>query len=67
MIKKSFKVMLVLLMILGIAFSVSNFFLKTTNAVMTEEQLHFYWITGGYCYWCTPNGGGCYTVEAPAQ
>jgi len=65
MIKKAFRVILVLVMIFGIAFSISNFFFKKAEAVMTEEQLYFYEIEGGYAYWCDGPGGGCYTVELP--
>jgi hypothetical protein len=65
MIKKAFRVILVLGMIFGIAFSISNFFFKKAEAVMTEELLHYYQIPGGWAFWCTPDGQGCYTVEPP--
>lgn len=59
MIKKFFKVILVLVMILGIAFTLSNFFPKKADAVMTEELLHE---IGNpeeddlYIYWCEGPG-----------
>lgn len=65
MIKKIFKVILVFLMILGVAFTISNFVSKKANAVMTEELLDWYELPGGYAYRCLPDGQGCYTVELP--
>ena len=65
MIKKIFKVLLVIVMILGIAFSISNFVPKKTEALMIEELLHE---VGNpedelYIYWCESSGQGCYTIE----
>lgn len=57
-----FKVILVVVMILGIAFTISNFSPKKADAKMTEELLIIEWIDGGYAYWCLDGGQGCYTV-----
>lgn len=58
-----FKVILVLVMIMGIAFSISNFFPKKANAAMKEELLHWFDLgENGYAYYCEDEGQGCYTV-----
>jgi hypothetical protein len=64
MIKKIFRLILVLVMILGIAFSISNFFPKKADAAMTEELLHEIGLPTDdlYIWWCEPGGQGCYTV-----
>ena len=63
MIKKALKGILILFMILGIAFSISNIIPKTTNAAMKEELLHFFDLgEHGYAFWCDGEGQGCYTV-----
>jgi hypothetical protein len=64
MIKKALKVILVLVMILGIAFSISNFFAKKADATMIEEQLHEIGKPTDdlYIWWCQDTGQGCYTV-----
>jgi len=62
--KKILKVFLVLVMILGIAFSITNFFPKKADAFMIEEQLHERGLPGDdlYIFWCEGAGQGCYTV-----
>ena len=62
--KKILKVFLVLVMILGIAFSISNFFPKKADAYMVEELLHEIGNPEDdlYIWWCQGNGPGCYTV-----
>jgi hypothetical protein len=64
MIKNSLKVILVLVMILGIAFSISNFFPKKADAIMIEELLKDIGNPEDdlYIWWCEPGGQGCYTV-----
>jgi hypothetical protein len=64
MIKNAFKVILVLVMILGIFFSISNFFPKKVEAKMTEELLKDIGNPEDdlYIWWCEPGGQGCYTV-----
>ena len=63
MVKKIFRVILVLVIVLGVAFSISNFFPKTADAVMTEELLHWFDLgDDGYAYYCEGEGQGCYTV-----
>ena len=62
MIKKAFRVILVLVMIFGIAFSISNFFPKKADAKMVEELLIIEFIPGGYAFTCIDGGQGCYTV-----
>ena len=65
MMKRMFKIFLIFVMIMGFVFSISNFFPKKIGAIMTEEQLYYEEIPGGYAYWCDGPGGGCYTVELP--
>ena len=64
MIKNTLKVILVLVMILGIAFSISNFSPKKAEAKMTEELLKEVGKPTDdlYIWWCEPGGQGCYTV-----
>lgn len=64
MIKKIIKVILVLVVILGITFSILNFFPKKIEAKMIEELLHELGTPNGsiYIIWCEDQGQGCYTV-----
>jgi hypothetical protein len=64
MIKKMIKLGLACLIILGIAFSVSNVFQNDANAAMTEDKLTIYGDveSGNYAFKCGGDGRGCFTV-----
>jgi hypothetical protein len=68
-LKKFIKLSLLCLMILGIAFSLSNIFENTASAKMTEDLLTVYGDPGsGNIAWrCGGNGQGCYTVSPNTQ
>ncbi len=64
MIKKMIKLSLICLMVLGVAFSISNAFQKEAKASMTESQLSIYGTieSGNYDIDCSEDGRGCFTV-----
>jgi hypothetical protein len=64
MTKKMIKFGLVCLMIVGIAFSISNIFQSDVKAAMAETQLDIYGTieSGNYDIDCSEPGRGCFTV-----
>jgi hypothetical protein len=62
MIKKMVKVVLVLIMVCGIAFSILNFTSQKADGVMIDQLLDFYFVGDGYIYRCFSTGNGCHTV-----
>lgn len=68
MIKRFYKIVLLIIMCLGITFSITNFLSKPTKAVMIDQLLIYIEVGDGYVYKCFSSGNGCHTViEEPTE